>query len=180
MFKTITATTLMAAASASINQLYDYDWYLPEISFKAIEQSFYSRYWLKGKYGPNNMGYWGQNAYIFLEVGGDEIADGAIVATWATIVRPEEFTTRTDPFSGEVTTTKVNTGLPYIQTETVECAVKYRDLPLDGSNNNTYISKDGKEQGVAYNIAADDIRVNSWSGKIQNNQYSLIGKNYVW
>ena len=59
---------------------------------------------MTGRYGPNNMGYWGQNAYIFLEISDDEIADGAVVATWATIIRPEEFTTTTDPFTGVTTT----------------------------------------------------------------------------
>jgi len=71
------------------------------------------------------MGFWGQNAYIFLEISDDEIADGAVVATWATVIRPEEFNTTRDPFTGETTTTKVETGLPYTQTETVECAVVY-------------------------------------------------------
>ena len=70
------------------------------MQFTAIEQSFYSRYELTGRYGPNDNGYWGQNAYIYLEVGGDEIADGAVVATWMTIARPEEFTTSRDPFTG--------------------------------------------------------------------------------
>ena len=75
------------------------------------------------------MGFWGQNAYIFLEISDDEIADGAVVATWATVIRPEEFTTTRDPFTGETTTTKVETGVPYVQTETVECAVVYHSEP---------------------------------------------------
>ena len=119
MLQTFTAAALVATASASLSDVYNYSWYLPDLEFLAIEQNFSSRYWLKGKYGPNDNGYWGQNAYIFLEVGGDEIPDGAVVSTWATIVRPEEFTTSTDPFTGEVKTSKVETGVPYIQTETV-------------------------------------------------------------
>ena len=71
------------------------------------------------------MGYWGQNAYIFLEVGGDEIADEAVVTTWATIVRPEEVIESKDPY-GNITTMTYKTGLSYVQTETAECAVIYR------------------------------------------------------
>jgi len=171
MFQTFASAALVACASASISDVYNYSWYLPDIEFTAIEQSFYSRYTLKGKYGPNNNGYWGQNAYIFLEVGGDEIADGAVVATWATVARPEEFTTSTDPFTGEVKTTKVATGVPYIQTETAECAVIYRDLHPTGGNDVIY--QQNGDEGVAYNAPSEDVRVRSWAGKIQNNQYTI-------
>ena len=40
-------------------------------------------------YGPNNMGWFGQYAYIYLEIGGAEIGDGAVVTTYATIVEPD-------------------------------------------------------------------------------------------
>jgi len=80
------------------------------------------------------MGWWGQNAYIYLELGGDEIADGAVVATWATIIRPEEYVTSRDPFTGAWTERKVETGVPYTQTETVECRVIYHQTPPEGSD----------------------------------------------
>ena len=56
---------------------------------------------------------------------GDEIAEGAVITTWATVIRPEEYRTITDPFTGAVTTQKIETGVSHIQTETVECAVIY-------------------------------------------------------
>ena len=36
-------------------------------------------------YGPNNLGWVGSFAYIYLEVGGNEIPDGSVVASWANI-----------------------------------------------------------------------------------------------
>ena len=32
------------------------------------------------KYGPNNLSWFGNYAYFWFEIGGDEIADGAVVA----------------------------------------------------------------------------------------------------
>ena len=71
-------------------------WYLDYTSFNGVDQSFMSRYWLRGKYGPNNMGWFGRWAYIYLEVGGDEIAGGAIVAPWATIFDVDYWDTSTN------------------------------------------------------------------------------------
>ena len=58
------------------------------------------------------MGLWGQHAYIYLEVGGDEIEDGSVVTTWATITGPTE--------------EDIVTGVPHTHYETVECAVIYQ------------------------------------------------------
>ena len=48
----------------------------------------YSKYTLKGKYGPNNMGWFGNYAYIYLEVGGDVIPDNYRVVTWMEMDNP--------------------------------------------------------------------------------------------
>ena len=61
-------------------------WMRENVEFSAVNENLDSRYWLKGKYGPARSG---QYAYIYLEVGGDEIDDGAVVATWATITNPD-------------------------------------------------------------------------------------------
>lgn len=132
MFKTIASASILAGVQAqgiTAKEFFNESWWLPSEEFTAFNKSFADRYYLKGRYGPNNMGYWGQYAYIYLEVGGDEIADGAVVTTWATIERPVEYTTKTDPFTGAVTQEQVQTGVPYTQTETAECRMVYRKEP---------------------------------------------------
>ena len=183
MFKTIAAATLAANASAFSSA----QWYLPSIDFTAIEKSYNSRYWLAGKYGPNNMGWWGQNAYIYLEVGGDEIADGAVVTSWATIIRPTEYRTIRDPFTGAVTTEEIPTGVPYTQTETVECAVIYHQEPPAGvekqftpSGTTTVNSSGGPAEVSFYNAPHTDISVRTYRGKIENGTFYISNMNNVW
>ena len=36
------------------------------------------------------------------------------------------------------------------------------------------------EEGVAYNAPSIDINVKSWSGKIQNNNWTIGTQNNVW
>jgi len=70
----ITAATLSTLVSS-----------LESIEFQAINANNLSRYYLKGAYGPNNLGRYGRYAYIYLEIGGALIDDLYVVATWATI-----------------------------------------------------------------------------------------------
>ena len=86
------------------------------------------------------MGFWGNHDYFYLEVGGAEIANGAVVASWVTITRPDEFIRAVDPLTGEVTTNRVDFGVPYTQTETAECAVIYRDEDPTEFGGETYLS----------------------------------------
>ena len=74
-------TSLLAIICAWEN-----NWELSDDNFDAIDLSLISKYDLIGKYGPNNMGQFGVYAYIYLEVGGDEIEDGQVVSTWATVM----------------------------------------------------------------------------------------------
>ena len=143
---------------------------MDNVEFDAIEKSSSSRYWLKGKYGPNNTGYWGQHAYIYLEIGGDEIVDGAIVTTWATVLRPEEIISQTDPF-GNVTTMTYKTGLPYVQTEIAECAVIYRqDRPEGGQVTDAIVNIGGEPTEITYHYAEPgSIDVRTYRGKILKN-----------
>lgn len=81
--KTFAASLLAANAFAATG------WWMDNVQFNAISQNSSSRYWMKGMYGPNNMGWFGQYAYIYLEIGGAEIADGAVVTTYASIVEAD-------------------------------------------------------------------------------------------
>ena len=55
MFRTFAAALFYAGIYAFESS----QWYMDNADFDAIEKSANSHYWLKGKYGPNNMGYWG-------------------------------------------------------------------------------------------------------------------------
>ena len=55
MFKSFAAALFCAGSHAFESS----QWYMDHADFDAIEKSGSSRYWVKGKYGPNNMGYWG-------------------------------------------------------------------------------------------------------------------------
>ena len=70
------AAALFASAEA---------WYLPYSNFDAISNWGSPRYWMEGKYGANNMGWFGTYAYIYFEVGGAEIEDGAVVTMFDTV-----------------------------------------------------------------------------------------------
>ena len=72
---------LLATIFAAANAL---DW-MDYQQIKAIDQNFDHRYWMNVKYGPNNMGWFGTYAYIYFEVGGAAIEDGAVVTTFATV-----------------------------------------------------------------------------------------------
>ena len=37
------------------------------------------------KYGGNSMGFFGSSAFIYMELSGDRIEDGAVVAPWAEV-----------------------------------------------------------------------------------------------
>ena len=65
------------------------EWRLENAEFDAINKSSRSKHSLEVKYGPNNQGYFGAYAYIYLEVGGDEIPDGSVVTTWASVTNPD-------------------------------------------------------------------------------------------
>ena len=83
------------------------EWDLPSVDVEAIEKSHFSRYALDVKYGPfiaiDGNGY----AYIYTEIYGDDIKDGAVVTTFATIAM-EDWDKKGD--------------IPF---ETPECRVKY-------------------------------------------------------
>ena len=64
-------------------------WWLDHINFSPIPlTNVYSKYTLKGKYGPNDVGWFGTFAYIYLEVGGDVIPEDYRVVTWVEIDDP--------------------------------------------------------------------------------------------
>ena len=51
MFKTFAAALFYAGIYAFESS----QWYMDNVEFDAIEKSANSRYWLKGRYGPNNI-----------------------------------------------------------------------------------------------------------------------------
>ena len=57
------------------------------IAFNAIERSWQSQFWQRGMYGANTRPALTlfNFPYIYLEVGGDEIQDGAVVTQWIQI-----------------------------------------------------------------------------------------------
>ena len=67
-------------------------WEFESLSFTAIEKSDSDKYWMTIKYGPNNNYEGVSYAYIYMEIGGDKIADGAVVATRALIFDELHFT----------------------------------------------------------------------------------------
>jgi len=91
---------------------------LPSREIKAIPEFGGSRYWMNVKYGPNTLSWFGNYAYIWWEMGGDEIKDGAIVAPWANIGD----VTYDYIFNGNQTGTHTADG----DFETVECAVVFK------------------------------------------------------
>merc|ERR1712110_135331 len=129
MFKTFIGATFMAAVSSNYSGTrFPFEY----VDFEAIPQNFLSNYSLTGRYGPYNEAQMGNYAYIYTEVGGDEIPNRSVVSTWATILRPIEFTSTTDPVTGETITSQLDTGLSYVQTETAECVVRYeRNSPSE-------------------------------------------------
>ena len=84
MIKFFASAVILAGANAATN------WWMDNVEFDGINNAdTQSRYWLRGKYGPNNMGWFGVYAYIYLEVGGAEIPDGSVVTTWAELIEPD-------------------------------------------------------------------------------------------
>ena len=71
-------TTLVASAIALS---YNY----PQVEIDAIRRGGLDRWSMKVKYGPNNLGWFGKYAYIWTEIDGPEIEEGAVVATYAKI-----------------------------------------------------------------------------------------------
>ena len=109
--KIIAILAVLLAAATGLDKF----WRLDSRSFNAIQQNRASEFSLDVIYGPNNNGWFGTYAYIYTEVGGREIADGAVVATWATIVD-------SDYFDKSVNLTHEATG----DFETAECRVIYK------------------------------------------------------
>ena len=92
---------------------------------------------MAGKYGPNNLGHgyiksFGSFAYLYLEVSGDEIGDGAIVTTQVNLYDP------TEPSTLEIN----GQNLTVSYYDTIECLVVYRQnqtfAPLSDVNVRTY------------------------------------------
>jgi len=81
------------------------------VEFNAITTSLSSRYNLRGTFGTNDIGYWGEYNFISWTLDGASIPDNAVVTFWATIKKPG------------------NSGTS--ATETVECVMIRR--PNDGS-----------------------------------------------
>jgi hypothetical protein len=57
------------------------------VNFDSISQWGLNRYWQNGAYGPNT-GWFGSYAYIYMNIGGEEIQDGAVVAQYAILESP--------------------------------------------------------------------------------------------
>lgn len=72
---------------------------------------------MTGTYGVNDIGYWGNYAFLNLQIFAEEIPSGAFVTTWATIQRP--------PVDWVEGRTFAPHGMSYVQTEIVECRVQY-------------------------------------------------------
>ena len=59
-----------------------------------------------GTYGANEVGYWGEYVFLYMEINGAQIPEDAVVTTWATIEDPDDRGT--------------------VKTETVECVMTFR------------------------------------------------------
>ena len=105
------------------------------------------------------------------------------MTTWATIKRADEIISQTDPF-GNVTTKKYDTGLPYAQTETAECAVIYRQEASDDERTTAMTADvNGTPTDVIYHYAEQDaVDVRTYRGKIHKNGEWVLGSEVpnVW
>ena len=148
------------------------DWWLPSVYFDAIEQSSESEYTLTGMYGPNSRGFFGQYAYIYLEVSGAEISDGAVVTTWATVYEPDLpiYNISIDSLGNEVLVQNGTTATPWVERiETTECRVIFKhNRGLD-------------DYGRAYNYApANDVDVRTYRGNITNSTITEGGRTLAY
>ena len=101
---------------------------------------------MRVEYGANNMGWFGAYAYTYTEIGGDEIEDGAVVATYVSVQNEDYWDTsvnRTVYAQGEV--------------ETVECRVNYWGYHAI--------------QDAYYGYAdVDDINVRTYAGRVNGDR----------
>ena len=123
---------------------------------------------MRGRYGPNSVSWYRQYAYIYLEVGGAEMADGAVVTTWATLVEPDlpVYEWQADAW-GNMTQVQVGTTAQpgATRTETAECRVIYRTGTSDAPHTNAEY---------------DDVDVRTYRGKLMDNTFTFIGTSNVW
>ena len=192
MFKAFATSFQMAYALAEISGVMDETWDLPFEEFTAIEKSSSSEYWLKGKYGPGprtnflpkgsvslvGANYLSKYLYIFLEVGGAEIPDGATVTTQAIITRPQEYEVIKvyDEWDGDSLQAKeIANSVLHIQTDTVECAMKYITQPDEEKVLGIQEIADENESGLNYWVSLDEVNVRSFDGKITNDRLEITG-----
>ena len=143
----------MGTLAAGTYQLYGLD----GIRFDAINKGFASRYWLSGQYGPNNMGWFGRYAYIYTEVGGGEIPDGAVVATFASVFD----TDYTYNINENITAQYTANG----DFETAECRVRFYHERPNGQ----------------YYADYDEVDVRTYKGRV--NQFGVPSLNFesnIW
>ena len=107
---------------------------------------------MRVEWGANNMGWFGAYAYTYMEIGGDEIEDGAVVSTYFSVYN-------TDYYDTAINQTVFHNG----EIETVECRVNYWGY------------HDSQDEYRGYAEEAD-INVRTYVGKADNPRREV----FVW
>ena len=135
---------------------------LDGIRFEGVRKTFANRYWLSGQYGPNNLGWFGRYAYIYMEVGGGEIQDEAVIATYATIFDTDYIYNINENITAQYTAKG--------DFETAECRVRFR-----------HNLEEGLQGDVSTWADIDDVDVRTYKGLVNNlNVPSLQWEVDVW
>ena len=145
-------------AAAAVAKLEAYE---PMASFAPINSSPASRYMMKGLYGANEMGYWGEYVFIYGEISGAPIPEEHIVVTWAAIQAETE--------SG---------GAPANNpVETVECTVVFRSINPDYP---IYNEIDVRTYAGSYNAGSDTLDVGSKTSDIWKKPAGTSDRHYQY